>query len=129
MAARILVRRWVACLLLAASSLLAHHSTAPYDLIHGTIIVGKVRTFSWQNPHGQIMLDVAGEDHAVEHWAIEIESPGVLMRLGWTKDTLKNGDTITVTGSRAKNGGFYLKALSVQLPDGRNLPAIARAGN
>jgi hypothetical protein len=107
----------------------AHHSTAPYDLIHGTIIEGRVTSFSWENPHSHIYLDIAGEDGVMEHWTIEIDSPGVLTRIGWTKDTLKPGDKISVTGARAKNGSFNLKALTVQLPDGRKLAALPKTEN
>ena len=116
---------WMAFVPLAG----AHHSTAPYDLVHGTIITGNVTSYLWQNPHGQISLDVAGEERTTEHWTIEIESPSVLRRVGWSKDTLKPGDTICVTGARAKNGSFNLKALTVQVPDGRKLSAIAPAAN
>ncbi len=106
-----------------------HHSTAPYDLIHGTIIEGSVTRFAWENPHGHIYVDVSGEANAVEHWTIEIDSPGVLRRLGWTKDALKTGDRITITGARAKNGSFEMKALAVDLPDGRKLYTLARQEN
>jgi hypothetical protein len=114
--------------LLATAPLLAHHSIASYDLVHGTILDGVVTGFAWENPHAHILLDVAlpdgtGED-AIEHWAIELESPNLLRHLGWDKDTLKLGDRILVTGGRAKNGSFNLRAVLVQTPDGRKLPAL-----
>jgi hypothetical protein len=117
-----------ACALLGVTAS-AHHSTAPYDLLHGTIIEGRVTRFAWENPHGHIYLDVTGDENAVEPWTVEIESPGVLMRLGWTKGALKPGDRITISGSRAKNGSFNMKALTVQFPDGRRLPAVAKQEN
>lgn len=101
----------------------AHHSTAGYDLIHGTIISGVVTGFEWENPHAQLYLDVAGEDDT-EHWTIEMESPVRLKGLGWTKDTLKAGDRITVIGSRAKDQSFRMRAGYVQWPDGRKLPCL-----
>lgn len=101
----------------------AHHSTAGYDLIHGTIISGVVTGFEWKNPHTQLFLDVAGEGET-EHWSIEMESPVTLSRLGWTKDSLKPGDRISVTGSRAKDSSFRLRAGYVQWPDGRKLPSL-----
>ena len=112
-----------ACL---AATALAHHSTAPYDLIHGTVIEGRVTRFAWENPHGHIYVDVAGAANAVEHWTIEIDSPGVLMRLGWTKESLKPGDRVAIAGSRAKNGSFNMKALTVEIPGGRKLRAVAK---
>ena len=102
-----------------------HHSTALYDLIHGTIIGGVVIRFDWQNPHVQIALDVSGEDSVVEHWSVELENPHILGRAGWTRDSLKPGDRVSVTGGRAKDNSFRLRAVSVQLPDGRKLAALA----
>jgi len=101
----------------------AHHSTAPYDLIHGTIISGIVTRFDWENPHAQLSLDVAG-DGETEHWSVEMESPVILRRLGWTKDSLKPGDRISVIGSRAKDQSFRMRAGYVQWPDGRKLLSL-----
>jgi hypothetical protein len=117
-----------ALLFLAILSLLkvpaqAHHSTAGYDLIHGTIISGVVTRFDWQNPHAQLFLDVA-TDGETEHWSIEMESPAILSRLGWTKDALQPGDRISVTGSRAKDSSFRMRAGYVQWPDGRKLQSL-----
>jgi hypothetical protein len=115
-------------MLLAAVPVLAHHSIAPYDLVHGTVLDGVVSRFIWENPHAHISLDVAGED-ATEHWTIELESPNLLRHLGWDKDTVKGGDRILVTGGRAKNGSFNLRAVVVQLPDGRKLQALPAPEN
>ncbi|HEY7393094.1 MAG TPA: DUF6152 family protein [Bryobacteraceae bacterium] len=114
---------------LAASCLFAHHSTAIYDLVHGTIIVGEVRRFEWENPHAHIYLDVDGENGEVEHWLVEMESPALLGCFGWKKDTLKPGDQITVTGGRAKDNSFRIRAASILLPDGRKLPALPPVDN
>jgi hypothetical protein len=115
--------RCVNVLLLAAVPVFAHHSIASYDLVHGTILDGVVSGFEWENPHAHILLDVTAED-ATEHWTIELESPNLLRRLGWDKDTFKIGDRILVTGGRAKDGSFHLRAALVQAPDGRKLPAL-----
>jgi uncharacterized protein DUF6152 len=113
----------------AVSVAMAHHSTAPYDLIHGTTLEGEVTRFAWENPHSHIYMDVTGENNVDQHWTIEVDGPGVLRRLGWTKDILKAGDKIAVAGARAKNGSFNLKALTIQLPDGRKLLAVPRVEN
>jgi hypothetical protein len=109
--------------LLVIAPAFAHHSTAQYDLVHGTILDGLVAGFEWENPHAHILLDVKGED-AVEHWTIELESPNVLKPLGWNKDILKEGDHILVTGGRAKNGSFNLRAVVVETVGGRKLQAL-----
>lgn len=113
----------IALVLLAAVPAFAHHSTASYDLIHGTILDGVVAGFAWENPHAHILLDVTGED-MIEHWTVELESPNILSHLGWNKETLKAGDRVLVTGGRAKNGSFNLRAVQVDLSDGRKLAAL-----
>lgn len=122
-------RLFTVLLFLLARAALAHHSTAPYDLVHGTIIAGEVKRFEWENPHVHIYLDVTGEDAEIEHWTVEMESPSILSRLGWKKDSLKPGDGISVTGGRAKNGSFQIRAVYVVLPDGRKLPALPPVDN
>ena len=121
--------RPLAILLLCAIAAGAHHSTAVYDLVHGTIIGGVVTKFEWQNPHTHIALDVTGENNEIEHWDVELESRSILSKVGWTKDTVKPGDRISVTGGRAKDGSFRIRATTVQLPDGHKLPALALAEN
>jgi DNA/RNA endonuclease YhcR with UshA esterase domain len=112
-------------LLFAPVAAIAHHSTAFYDLVHGTIIAGVVTRLEMLNPHGTIAVDVSGEDGAVEHWSVAIDSPLVLRRLGWTKDSLKPGDKVTVTGNRAKDGSFHMRAVEVQLASGKKLMALS----
>src|SRR5215469_15209862 len=99
--------------LLLAVLTFAHHSTAIYDLVHGTIITGVVTKFNWENPHVHIALDVTGENNETEHWTAETESPSTLSRLGWNKQSLKPGDQVTVTGGRAKDNTFRIRALWV----------------
>lgn len=115
--------------LLLAPIAFTHHSTAPYDLVHGTIIRGEVQRFEWENPHVHIYLDVMGEDAEIEYWTVEMESPSILGRLGWKKDSLKPGDQVSVTGGRAKNGSFQIRAVYVVLRDGRRLPALPPVDN
>ena len=120
-------------MLLAGAPLFAHHSIASYDLVHGTILDGVVAGFEWENLHAHIHLDVAlpdvtGED-AIEHWTIELESPNILRHLGWDKDILRAGDRILVTGGRAKNGTFHLRAVLVQVSDGRKLQVLPTPEN
>jgi hypothetical protein len=105
--------------IIAILLLLAHHSTAPFDMEHATTVSGVVTEFHWINPHAYIKLDVAEE-----HWLIEIDSRDALRRSGWTKDTLKPGDRINCTGARAKDPAiFALKCFTVDLPDGRKIPS------
>src|SRR5271169_4615832 len=72
----------VAGVLFAAALAFGHHSTASYDLVHGTIISGVVTKFQWENPHVHLSVDVMGEDDVLEHWSIELESPSTLHHYG-----------------------------------------------
>ena len=100
-----------------------------YDLVHGTIIGGVVTKFEWENPHSHIALEVTGENNEPEHWDVELESRSTLSHVGWTKYTLKTGDRVSITGGRAKDGSFRIRATTVQLADGRKLPALALPDN
>jgi hypothetical protein len=116
---------WLGMILLTLPMLaLAHHSTLPYDGEHPTTLRGVVTEFAWRNPHSYIHLDVKNDDGKVEHWAIETESLIFLRRLGWTKDMLKPGDTISTTGARAKNGAHMMRCKVLRLEDGRELPCF-----
>jgi hypothetical protein len=115
-------RLFVALLILPA--LLAHHSTAEYDLTQPASATGVVTRFEWSNPHSHIYLDAAAPDGTLEHWSIEIDGPRGLERLGWSKDNLKPGDKITCSGARAKDGSPRMRCTQVILPDGRALQSF-----
>ena len=102
-----------------AMPLLAHHSTAAYDMTRPSTVSGVVTKFLWANPHSYIDLDVNGD-----HWRLEIEAVNLLRRYGWTKDSLKAGDKISCIGASAKDPGvFAQKCFTVEFPDGRKLMA------
>jgi hypothetical protein len=110
-----------AALLLVGIPLWAHHGNASYDNDNPTTIKGTVTEFAWTNPHVQIYLDVKGDKGAVVHWSVETYSPGKLVRAGWTKDSVKAGDQVSITLIPAKSGapvGFLHKLV---LPDGKVL--------
>jgi len=105
--------------LLIAWPLLAHHSTAAFDMTRASTVSGVVTKFTWANPHSYIDLDADGQ-----HWRLEIESLNLLRRYGWTKESLKAGDKISCIGARAKDPAvFAQKCFTVELPDGRKLMA------
>jgi hypothetical protein len=88
-----------------SGSLLAHHGTAAsYDSKKAVTITGTLTKFSWTNPHCYIALDVKGDNGQVVHWAGEMNSPGILQTAGWTKNTLKAGDEVTLTLHPSKAG-------------------------
>ena len=88
----------VAALLIACAPLLAHHGTSNYSTSAETITVsGVVTEFVWANPHVYVLFDVTNDKGTLVHWAGEMNSPGVLKAAGWTKNTLKAGDQVTLT--------------------------------
>ena len=99
----------------------AHHSfAAEFDASAPVTLSGIVTKIEWMNPHTFIYLDVE-EDGTYNNWAIELGSPNGLMRRGWTRNSLKVGDEVNVSGSRARDGGFKANARSVTLADGTRM--------
>ena len=109
---------------------LAHHSfAAEFDANSPIDLTGTVTKVEWANPHTFFYVDVTNAKGEVENWALEMGSPNGLMRRGWTRDSMKIGDTVTVTGSRAKDGSFKGNARTVTLSDGKRLFAGSSQDN
>src|SRR5690606_16200411 len=96
-----------AAAMLATSTVAAHHGDAGRYEDGMTTITGPVVEFNLVNPHSLIVIDVESGG-MVERWQIETSSPNNLRRQNFTPDTVKLGDTITVSGRRRKNGEPYL---------------------
>jgi hypothetical protein len=91
-------------LLSAAVSLSAHHAIrGKFDPGKPITLRGSVTSVDWANPHIHVFVDVQ-EGNAVTNWAIESESPIDLQKSGWSRETLKPGDVITVQGISARDG-------------------------
>lgn len=113
-------------LALGAVPVLAHHSfAAEYDSSKPVMLKGAVTKMEWQNPHARFYVDVADEAGKVTNWELELGSPNGLMRRGWTRNSLKPGDTVTVEGYLAKDGSKLANARNVTLADGRKIFAGA----
>jgi hypothetical protein len=112
-------------LLLLSGPVLAHHGRSNYDVTSTANVKGIVTEFEWINPHALIHLDVTGENGNVEKWIAETNSPNTLSRQGWSRNTVKIGDEITLVGHRVKGGGNYINFSKISWPDGRVLtPAV-----
>jgi hypothetical protein len=111
-----------AALTVTAGIASAHHGYAVFDSSHQSTIAGTVKEFVWMNPHTWLWLDVPNTKGGVDAFGFEGMSPNFLGRRGWTRNTLKPGDQITVTFFPFKNpaskGGAFLGA---KRPNGEEL--------
>lgn len=118
---------WLVAALLVTAALPApaHHSFAVFfDESRTLSITGVVQEFQFRNPHGLIRLTVKGEDGSEQSWKAETNSPSILERRGWKRDSLKPGDVITVDGWPARDGSNYLRMRSVQRADGTPVGSV-----
>jgi hypothetical protein len=98
---------------LGGVELSAHHSFAAFDMSKEQTITGVVSRFDWTNPHTFIWVDVTNDKGVVETWAIEGMSPNYLGRRGWSKNSVKPGEKITVSIrplKEGKTGGMFIRA-------------------
>jgi hypothetical protein len=100
----------------------AHHSGAAYDMEHPRTMEGTVKTVNWTNPHITFVVEADAKDgQPAATWVLEVSSPGVLTRSGWTKRSLQPGDHAVFFYAPLRDGnpgGFLLK---VTLPNGQEL--------
>jgi len=93
----------VAILALVTNVASAHHPfSAHYDATKSGMITGKIAAVQWTNPHVVLALDVES-DGKTERWMIEGYPPNTLRRQGWDKDSLGEGDRVTVSGWPARD--------------------------
>jgi DNA/RNA endonuclease YhcR with UshA esterase domain len=108
--------------LAAAGPAAAHHSFATqYDADQPVTLTGVVTKVEWMNPHARFYVDVKDDSGNVTNWNLELASPNVLTRNGWSRNSLKEGDQVTVEGSRARSGANMANARTVKLADGRQV--------
>ena len=116
-------RALAACLALASAvpmAAAAHHSFAVYfDPARDVTITGKVTSFRFTNPHGLVVVEVTDGQGRVTEWRAETNAPVVLQRRGWTRTSIKAGETVTIEGWPARDGKPYMRLRRAVRADGR----------
>jgi Family of unknown function (DUF6152) len=111
-----------AILLAAGLPVLAHHSgAAEFDSTKKLDLSGVVTKIEWTNPHAHFYMDVTDASGKVTNWNFELASPNVLIRNGWKRNSVKEGDKVSVTGSQAKDNSNLGTANTITFPDGHKL--------
>src|SRR2546425_6191130 len=100
----------------------AHHAFAgQYDIDNPIQLTGVVTKIEWMNPHARFYIDVKDENGGLTNWNLELASPNVLVRSGWTRTSLKLRDQVTVNGAMAQDGSKMANARTVVLAGGRKV--------
>ena len=107
-------------LFLLQGSALAHHGTSAYSTQVVTM-KGTVTSFEFMNPHTEIRVDVTDASGHRTSWLCEAGSLNFLVRRGWSKNSMKPGDVVTIMGNPLKTGAPNLRLTKVVLPDGKEL--------
>ena len=108
--------------MLACAPLYAHHSfAAEFDGGKRVTLKGTVTKVDWRNPHIYVYLNVKEASGGVTEWACEGGPPNGLLREGWSRSSVKEGDEVTIEGALAKDGSKRCNSRTVNLPDGRKV--------
>ena len=108
----------------------AHHSFAMFDNSRSITIHGKVTQYQWTNPHAYLDIDAEDGKGGVKHYTLEMTSPNMLSRGGWSSRTLKKGDVVTAVLAPLRDGRPGGLLLEVTLPSGKHmLPGVPNAQN
>jgi hypothetical protein len=109
-------------LLTFAGAAFAHHGTANYDTTKTITVKGVVTGFNFVNPHVEVFWEAKDSSGVTQKWQGELTSPNRLTRLGWSKESIKPGDTVTIAGYPAKSGSNEIWIQKVVLASGEELP-------
>ena len=123
-------RMWILSVLLGLFTVslpaFAHHGNAGYDYTKTITVKGTVTEWVWSNPHCLLKFDVKDEKGNVQHWITEASSPVDMLHAGWSKNTFKPGDEITIDVMPNKEDTPVGRIRKVTLSDGTILPATTR---
>jgi hypothetical protein len=122
--------RLAACgVVLFGGQIQAHHAfSAEFDANQSVTLNGKITKVEWQNPHARVYIEVKLPAGQATNWELELPSPNGLMRQGWSRESLKRGDALIVSGYLARDGSHLASARSIKFGDGR-IVAIGSSGD
>lgn len=113
-----------------AAPALAHHSFAMFDNTRSITLHGAVTRYQFTNPHAYLEIDAEQANGGARHFTLEMTSPNMMSRGGWTSRTIKTGDVVTAVVAPLRDGRAGGLVLEVTLPDGRKmLPGVPNAQN
>jgi hypothetical protein len=107
---------------LTTTPIVAHHGNASFDTSKRVTLKGTVTEWIWANPHCFLKMDVM-EDTGVRNWALETQNPTGMTQRGWSRQSFKVGDQVTVVLEAVKNGASIGRIVTAMLPDGTTLSA------
>jgi hypothetical protein len=109
-------------LVLAATAALAHHSAPVFYKVQERVTVsGTVTEFRFANPHAILKFEVAGENGETQQWTAETTSPSILRRRGWSQDSFKPGERITLEGMPSVDGSYLMRITRAFREDGTEI--------
>jgi hypothetical protein len=114
----------VFALALFSAPLLAHHGGALYETTKTSTMKGTVTQWIWANPHCFLKFDVKDATGNVTHWAGEVANPSDMTNRGWSKESFKAGEEVTVVLYPVKNGAPVGRLVQVELSSGQILKAL-----
>jgi hypothetical protein len=115
-------------LLVVSGPIFAHHSNAIFDAGKRVTITGIVTEWFWANPHCLLSLDVKSADGQVVRWVAETQAPPNMIPFGWSRQSFKPGEEVTVTVEPARSGRPVGRLLRAVFLDGRTLLPGGSAG-
>ena len=118
---KIAVPAFAALAILAASPAFAHHAFNMYENDRYVTLAGTVKTWTWKNPHAMIDFVTDPAAGKIDSWSVELSSPNIIGRRGWSMDSVHAGDHLTLTLHPMKDGSKYGLMVSVITPKGATL--------
>ena len=114
--------------LMVPAPVLAHHSAAAFDAGKRVTVTGTVTEWFWANPHCLLSLDVKDANGQVVQWIAETQAPPNMIPFGWSRQSFKPGEEVTITVEPARSGRPVGRLLRAVFPDGRTLLPGGSAG-